>query len=144
MTLITEDRVPEDRPTTDPAGTLDRLLGQAGSPVSEAGARDWAEGLAGAPERDPAGWAELVAPGADADLTTRLIALAHEVRRADASALGRSPAPEDRVRDLRAELARRGLDGFVVPLADEHQGEFVAPRAPLGSSSTALFLLVSF
>ncbi|WP_374441536.1 aminopeptidase P family protein [Stella sp.] len=30
---------------------------------------------------------------------------------------------------LRAELARRGLAGFVVPLADEHQGEYLPPRA---------------
>ncbi len=30
---------------------------------------------------------------------------------------------------LRAELARRGLDGFVVPRADEHQGEYVPPHA---------------
>ena len=29
---------------------------------------------------------------------------------------------------LRAELARRGLDGFVVPRADAHQGEYVAAR----------------
>lgn len=26
---------------------------------------------------------------------------------------------------LRAELVRRGLDGFLVPLADEHQGEYI-------------------
>ena len=30
---------------------------------------------------------------------------------------------------LRAELRRRGLDGFVVPRADEHQGEYVPPSA---------------
>lgn len=30
---------------------------------------------------------------------------------------------------LRAELARRGLDGFLVPLADEHQGEYIPPSA---------------
>jgi Xaa-Pro aminopeptidase len=30
---------------------------------------------------------------------------------------------------LRAELARRGLDGFLVPRADEHQGEYVPPNA---------------
>jgi len=36
---------------------------------------------------------------------------------------------EARVAALRAELARRGLSGFVVPRADEHQGEYVPPRA---------------
>ncbi len=30
---------------------------------------------------------------------------------------------------LREKLARRGLDGFVVPRADEHQGEYVPPCA---------------
>src|SRR6266481_5441126 len=42
-----------------------------------------------------------------------------------------SPAPNrtaQRLRDLRAELARQGLDGFIVPRADEHQGEYV-PKA---------------
>ena len=36
---------------------------------------------------------------------------------------------QERLAALRAELARRGLDGFLVPMADEHQGEFIAPRA---------------
>ena len=31
--------------------------------------------------------------------------------------------------DLRAELARRGLQGFIVPRADEHLGEYVPPGA---------------
>ncbi len=35
----------------------------------------------------------------------------------------------DRLAALRAELARHGLAGFVVPRADEHQGEYVPPRA---------------
>ncbi|HTP77001.1 MAG TPA: aminopeptidase P family protein [Rhizomicrobium sp.] len=34
-----------------------------------------------------------------------------------------------RLSALRAELKRRGLDGFVVPRADEHQGEYVPKRA---------------
>jgi Xaa-Pro aminopeptidase len=34
-----------------------------------------------------------------------------------------------RLVDLRAELARRGLDGFIVPRADEHLGEYVPPGA---------------
>ncbi len=32
-----------------------------------------------------------------------------------------------RVAALRAELARQGLDGFIVPRADRHQGEYVPP-----------------
>ncbi|HEY5046820.1 MAG TPA: aminopeptidase P family protein [Rhizomicrobium sp.] len=34
-----------------------------------------------------------------------------------------------RLSALRAELAKRGLDGFIVPRADEHQGEYVPKRA---------------
>jgi Xaa-Pro aminopeptidase len=36
---------------------------------------------------------------------------------------------EARVAALRAEMKRRGLDGFLVPRADEHQGEYVPPSA---------------
>ena len=32
-----------------------------------------------------------------------------------------------RVAALRAELARLGLDGFLVPRADQYQNEYVAP-----------------
>ena len=34
-----------------------------------------------------------------------------------------------RVAELRAELARRGLTGFIQPRGDEHQGEYVPPHA---------------
>ncbi len=37
--------------------------------------------------------------------------------------------PGQKLADLRAELARRGLDGFLVPRADEHLGEYVPPGA---------------
>ncbi|MDE2183636.1 MAG: aminopeptidase P family protein [Alphaproteobacteria bacterium] len=34
-----------------------------------------------------------------------------------------------RLKALRGELAKRGLDGFIVPRSDEHQGEYVSKRA---------------
>ena len=34
-----------------------------------------------------------------------------------------------RLTALRGELKRHGLTGFLVPRADEHQGEYVAPHA---------------
>jgi Xaa-Pro aminopeptidase len=34
----------------------------------------------------------------------------------------------ERLKQLRAVLAAQGLDGFLVPRADAHQGEYVAPR----------------
>src|SRR5689334_13023732 len=53
-----------------------------------------------------------------------------------------------RIARLRAELARRGLDGFVVPRTDEHQSESVPPIAErlawltgcTGSAGTAVLL----
>jgi Xaa-Pro aminopeptidase len=39
------------------------------------------------------------------------------------------PAAAERLAALRAELARRGVAGFIVPRADEHQGEYVPERA---------------
>ena len=49
---------------------------------------------------------------------------------------------------LRAELKRRGLDGFIVPRSDEHQNEYVPPSAERlawltgfgGSAGTAIVL----
>ncbi len=53
-----------------------------------------------------------------------------------------------RIAALRAELDGRDLDGFIVPLADEHQGEYVPPSARRlswltgfnGSAGTAVVL----
>ena len=96
------------------------------SPEEEAFLR----GIVAAPEPvDPAEWVRLMvdAPGAEdvALWTGRAAAL----RASSDGGLGHSPAPAERLDALRQELSRHGLDGFVVPLADEHQGEFVAPGA---------------
>ena len=55
----------------------------------------------------------------------------------------------ERAKRLRAELQRRGLDGFLVPRADEHQGEYVPANAERlrwltgfsGSAGMAIVLL---
>ena len=80
------------------------------------------EGLAG-PE-----WIELFDPQPDAELTKALTAWRDDMAKAD-DGLHASPAPAERLASLRAELKRRGLDGFVVPRADEHQGEYVPRRS---------------
>ncbi|MCZ2204051.1 aminopeptidase P family protein [Bartonella sp. A05] len=54
----------------------------------------------------------------------------------------------ERITNLRKELNRLGLDGFLVPRADEHQGEYVPPHAQrlswltgfTGSAGLALIL----
>jgi Xaa-Pro aminopeptidase len=93
----------------DPAALDSLMRGVAAAP----------EGLAG-PE-----WVELIDPKADSELTRALAAWRAELAQANAG-LGQSPAPAERLAALRAELKARGLDGFVVPRADEHQGEYVA------------------
>src|SRR5882757_3578323 len=80
------------------------------------------EGLAG-PE-----WVELIDPKADAELTKALAAWRAELAKAD-DGLDAAPAPASRLAALRAELKRRDLSGFVVPRADEHQGEYVPRRS---------------
>jgi Xaa-Pro aminopeptidase len=80
------------------------------------------EGLAG-PE-----WVELVDPQADAELTKALTAWRAALATAD-DGLDAAPAPASRLAALRAELRRRDLQGFVVPRADEHQGEYVPRRS---------------
>lgn len=58
-----------------------------------------------------------------------------------------SQGPE-RIAKLRSELARRGFEGFIVPRADEHQGEYVPKNAErlawltgfTGSAGTAVIL----
>ncbi|APZ99894.1 X-Pro aminopeptidase [Sphingopyxis sp. QXT-31] len=40
-----------------------------------------------------------------------------------------SPVHADRLTRLRAELAKRGIDGFVVPISDEHMSEYVGAYA---------------
>jgi Xaa-Pro aminopeptidase len=80
------------------------------------------EGLTG-PE-----WVELIDPQADAELTKALTAWRAELATAD-DGLDAAPAPASRLAALRAELKRRDLAGFVVPRADEHQGEYVPRRS---------------
>jgi Xaa-Pro aminopeptidase len=87
-------------------------------------------GIAAAPEPRDASLA-LAILGADlADETgARLLALTRARRDAFAAMVMGGAAPRERLADLRVELGRRGLDGFLVPLSDEHHGEYVPPRA---------------
>jgi Xaa-Pro aminopeptidase len=86
------------------------------------------DGAVAAPEgerRDD--WIALVAPDAD-DAAKRQLAAAHEDR-AQAVRRQASQPVAARVAALRKELAVQKLDGFLVPRADEHQGEYVPKRA---------------
>jgi Xaa-Pro aminopeptidase len=104
------------------------LLKKAGYGIDLEQIRQVLAGVVAAPEGEhPDDWIRLVAPAADEACRGQLRALRRQV----AGTLGKTaPAPgAPRLAALRKELARRGLIGFLVPRADEHQGEYVPPRA---------------
>jgi Xaa-Pro aminopeptidase len=83
-------------------------------------------GVSAAPEGlDPDAWMALVAPEVGPELKAQLRPLYQAARKGSPAAA----TIADRLGALRAELARQGLVGFIVPRADEHQGEYVPPRA---------------
>src|SRR5215813_2569037 len=108
---------------------VEALLRKAGSPYGAADLAGLLAGVAGAPEaNDPEAWIDLVASNAGDALRAQLRAYRAKVGKAASPA----PGPTDtagRVAALRTELQRRGLAGFIIPRADEHQGEYVSPRA---------------
>ena len=121
-------------------------LAAAGEPTAPAALDAFLRGVAAAPAgHDPDAWMALVAPSAGAELRAGLRSALESARTAARAAPPRAAPP---LALLRAELARRGLDGFVVPRADEHQGEYV-PRCAdrlawvsgfTGSAGTAVAL----
>ena len=114
--------------TTTTTDGLVRALAEAGieRPIEDVEALVRGVAAAAVQDRD---WLRLIHPETDTDaaFAERLDAL----RRAYAERPDGidTPQQEARLAALRAELARRGLNGFVVPLSDEHQGEYVARRA---------------
>jgi len=119
-----------DRTEIADAGTLAQLLEQAGAELTVAGLREILAGVIAAPRAvDPEAWTELAIPGAPDRLRARLAAIADAMREGADYGLADSPAPAARLDALRAELGGRGIDGFLVPLADEHQNEFPPLRA---------------
>jgi Xaa-Pro aminopeptidase len=106
------------------------LLRKAGSRYDVAGVRDLIAGVLAAPEPavDPDAWVILVAPEPSPALAAQLCALRAELAARYDDGLSAKWTPA-RLAALRAELARQGLSGFVVARGDEHQGEYVSPRA---------------
>jgi len=108
---------------------LERELKAAGSPYDVAGVRALLAGVRAAPRGfDPEAWLGLVAPQPTPGLRAQLVALADTL---DMGMSERVPsgAAAERLARLRAELAARGVDGFLVPRADAHQGEYVPANA---------------
>jgi Xaa-Pro aminopeptidase len=111
---------------------LGRLLREAGSTYDPQCVAALIEGVLAAPAEVGTSWHALVA-----DPVTPALAGALEALRAAKAKTNRNGlSAQDferlprtaRLGRLRQELAAQGLDGFVVPRADEHQGEYVPPR----------------
>ena len=107
---------------------LARLLKKAGLRVDMPQIRGLLAGVLAAPAGEhPDAWIDLVAPAADSACRAQLDALKR--RLAAEAPPARLRSTSERLAALRKELGRRGLAGFLVPRADEHQGEYVPPRA---------------
>ena len=109
-----------------------QLLTEAGSALDPDGVAELIAGVLAAPPEIGTSWHALVAdptPPALAEALEELRAWLAEDWRDGLAPRGFRPAAARApgVAMLREELAARGLDGFVVPRADEHQGEYV-PR----------------
>jgi Xaa-Pro aminopeptidase len=105
---------------------LENLLREADSPYDPAGVRDLIAGvLAAPPGRERDAWMALVALRPSSDLKAELQALADEIAAGRPTSMPRA----ERLAALRGWLGRHGVHGFLVPRADEHQGEYVPARA---------------
>ena len=118
----------EETATIERRAALTHALADAGidKPIGEVEAL--VRGVAAAAPQDRS-WLRLIHP--DAEAIGALAEALEALRQAHAAAPDGIDTPQQatRLTALRAELARRGLDGFVVPLSDEHQGEYVARRS---------------
>ena len=111
---------------------FERLLRETGSAYDPPALDALIEGVLAAPAEIGTSWHRLVAdpvPPALADaLELRRAAKAKGYRNGLATADFERLPRAARIDLLRRELAAKGLDGFIVPRADEHQGEYVPPR----------------
>jgi len=116
-------------PTYQGDDRLVELLRAAGASAALSDVKELLAGIAAAPRPlDDNEWLRLVVPSADETLRAQLVVL-RETLAAEDDGIGQAGASAARLADLRAALGRQGLDGFVVPLTDEHQGEYVARRS---------------
>ncbi len=109
---------------------MDRLLRDSGARVDMVSAREILRGVLASPAAgDDEAWLSLIAPD-DNDVIDALKELNSRIQTTLMDdGLSRKTTDPERVAELRKEMKRRDLDVFIVPKADEHQGEFVAKRS---------------
>src|SRR5437660_9173126 len=113
-------------------GEVGRVLQEAGSAYDAQSVEVLIEGVLAAPTEIGTSWHMLVAD----PVTPALAGALEALRAAKAKVYRNGLSAEDfklmpsatRLERLRRELAAQDLDGFIVPRADEHQGEYVPPR----------------
>src|SRR6516164_11756610 len=111
---------------------LGRLLQEAGSTYDPQGVETLIEGVLAAPDEVRTSWHTLLAY----PVTPALAGALEALRAAKAKTYRNGLSAQDferlpragRLSRLREELEAQGLNGFIVPRADEHQGEYVPPR----------------
>ena len=111
-----------------PEPHLTERIARQGGPASAGELRDLMAGIAASDtQAEDTAWQELLAPQTvlAADDVAALTAYIAELRAA--FAVDTTPRP-DRLAALRAALAANNVDGFLIPRADCHQGEYVAAR----------------
>jgi Xaa-Pro aminopeptidase len=103
------------------------LLERSGSRLTVEEVRDLVAGVLAAPEGfEPDAWLDLVAPPEATELRAVLRELKAELASADPKA---DPPLPERLAALRRVLAERGVDGFILPLTDEHRSEYIPAAA---------------
>ena len=106
--------------------TLENHLTRCGVSLAASEVRAIISGVAAAPpHRTQGAWFVLLGGALDPALQSLLLALEADARERQAP----TPWTGARLVSLRAELRRRGLGGFVIPRADEHQNEYVPAGA---------------
>lgn len=104
---------------------LEKLLKAAGETRSLDDIKETLKGIIAAPQdiAAPDLWLTLFKSSSNKDIAQQLTALKDEMAEQTV------PPQQNKLADLRAEMAKRGVDGFYVPRADEFHGEYVPARA---------------
>ena len=107
--------------------TLNGLLKSASLSMQADDIKTLIAGVVAAPAHasDPDSWLTLITPRPTKVLREQLKALHAAALQAAAKDQAQAPLLPERLALFRAELKRQGLDGFVIPRGDEHQGEYL-------------------
>ena len=113
-------------------GELGRLLREAGSAYDPQGVEALIDGVLAAPAEVGTSWHALVAdpmpPALAGALEALRAAMAKAYRDGLAARISHGCRAPRGSTACAGNWRRSGLDGFIVPRADEHQGEYVPPR----------------